>query len=155
MSGTGIAYTVERYRDVVNEIQPLLARHYEEISTNRGFPLLPDWDTYARLDAQGKLNIVTVRDMARDRQLIGYSIFLVVMHLHYQSMKLAQSDIIFIDKPYRRGRTGLGLIDASEQALRALGVNKVCWHVKQNHDWGAILARRGYFGEEINWSKLI
>ena len=147
-----VAFAVERYAGVVGEIKPLLERHYEEISANRQFPLLPDWLAYERLDAQGKLNIVTAR---LDGVLIGYSVFFVVRHVHYQSMTVAQSDIVFIDKPHRQGSTGLKLIAASEKALLAAGVNKVVWHVKTDHDWGAILERRGYSPEETIWTKMI
>jgi hypothetical protein len=155
-----IAFRVERYADVADEIKPLLEKHYREISASKQFPLLPDWASYQRMDAQGKLNIVTARDYQETPRgngdaLIGYSVFFVVKHIHYQSMRVAQADIIFIDKPYRRGSTGLKLIAASERALLEAGVNKVIWHIKTDHDWGAILARRGYSSEEVIWTKTI
>lgn len=144
-------FDVERFADVSEEIKPLLERHYEEISLSKNFPLQPNWALYEKLDSDGKLCIVT----AREEGLAGYAIFLVVPHLHYQTMKIAQNDVVFIDQEHRKGTTGIKLIAYAEHVLEGLGVNKIFWHVKKDHDWGAILARRGYVGEEVNWAKSI
>jgi GNAT superfamily N-acetyltransferase len=153
-----IVFRVERYADVIAEIRPLLERHYEEIAAYKQFPLQPDWATYIALDRQGKLLIVTARqkDM-RDPlgTLIGYAIFLVVHHLHYTTQKLAVNDLLFLDKPYRRGSTGIKLITAAEAALAERGVDKVQWHVKPAHDWGKLLERRGYVPDETIWAKIL
>jgi hypothetical protein len=39
--------------------------------------------------------------------------------------------------------------------LRERGVVKLVWHIKPEHDWSAILARRGYTPVETTYGKLL
>jgi|SRR5580692_3148420 GNAT superfamily N-acetyltransferase len=147
-----IVYAAETYKSVIGEIIPLLERHYEEIALHKEFPLMPDFDKYEHLHDGSKLAIVTARE---DLKLIGYAVFFVVVNAHYQTMTVAANDIIFIDKPYRTGMTGIRLIAESEKHLRMLGVNRITWHVKPTLDWGKILERKGYAAEEVVWAKML
>jgi hypothetical protein len=145
-------FAAEAYATVVDEIKPLLERHYEEIAVHKQFPLQPDWARYEAVARLGKLVIVTAR---HGKNLVGYAVFLVSQHLHYTTQRLAANDVIFIDKPYRLGSAGIRLIAESERILAGAGVNKVMWHVKPLHNWGPILERRGYGTEEIIMAKIL
>jgi hypothetical protein len=147
-----ISFAVERYEAVVDEIKPLLKRHYEEIAIHKQFPLRPDWERYETVARLGKLVIVTARE---GKKLVGYAVFLVSRHLHYTTQRLAANDVIFIDKPYRLGSAGIRLIAESERILAAAGVDKLMWHVKPSHNWAPILERRGYGTEEIIMAKIL
>jgi hypothetical protein len=39
--------------------------------------------------------------------------------------------------------------------LKQIGVTKAVWHIKFDHDWSAILRRRGYVSEDFTVGKIL
>jgi hypothetical protein len=148
----------EKAESVIADIEPLLLKHWEEVALHREqVPLAPDLERYRRADAAGSLVVVSARDHG---MLIGYSVFLLYNHLHYELL-VATNDVLFLDREYRSGTTtGLRLIAESEAALErariARGARqlKTTWHIKPKNDWSPILLRKGYEQEEIILGKL-
>lgn len=148
-----VVHAVERLRDVRGEIEPLLRRHYAEIALHKDrIPLAPDWGRYEVMEAAGGLLICTAR---LDRALIGYAVFFLQHHIHYLHTFVAMNDVLFLDEPHRRGRTGIRLMQFAEEQLRARRVDRVLWHVKRRHDWSAILGRMGYEEDEVIMGKML
>lgn len=136
-----------------DEVQPLLREHYDEIATDKhAIPLDPDKDRYLAMERDGKLVCFTARV---DGALIGYAAFFVMQHLHYKSTKVAINDVLFVSKPWRTSRAGLVLVRESESYLRVIGVKKLVWHIKPEHDWSAILVHGGYALFERSFAKLL
>jgi hypothetical protein len=138
----------------INGVLPLLAMHWEEVALHKEkVQLDPDLDRYREFERSNALRIFTARD---GEILIGYSVFIVQKHLHYNGCLIAANDVLFLHKEYRGGTTaGLRLIKESERMLREDGVMRCIWHIKPKNDWSAILARLGYEQEEIVMGKLL
>lgn len=144
---------VEQYATVIGEIKPLLELHWQEIATDRdAIPLDPNFEQYRAMEAAGNLVILTAREAGA---LIGYSIFFLIRHPHYQSTVFAMNDILFVTPAKRGGRAGLRLIRESERVMRERGASKISWHIKAMHDFSPLLHRIGYATEEIILAKLL
>lgn len=139
-------FAVENVMRVADEIEPLLEQHYEEVALNKDvIKLNPDWPRYFALEERGQCHVFTIRD---DGVLVGYGVFFTSQHAHYVDTKVAANDILFLVKSHRRGSAAIRFIKFCEQALQNMGVGKITFHVKYDHDWSAILHRLGYFDEE-------
>jgi hypothetical protein len=150
-----VTFGVESLHGVKGECEALFADHYEELTLDKhAVKLNPIWDEYAALESIGKLLIFTARD---GEKLVGYSVFFVRRHMHYADLTVAQNDILFLDKEYRFGRTGIRLIQHSEQQIkeRLSGQLKIVWHIKEANDWSAIILRQGYQLEDSIYGKLL
>ena len=141
-------YQRETVAQVLDEIKPLLMKHWEEIAHFKAVPLDPDYDAYLRAEAQGKLRVFTAR---KDGTLVGYSVFFMG-NLHYRSARIATQDILFL-LPECRGFTGYRLIRFSDSELKAEGVEVTYHHVKVAHDFGPLLAHMGYAPVDIIYAR--
>jgi len=130
---------------------PIITRHWREISAWPDIPLSVDVEKYLAVERDGKLRLVTARE---DGVLVGYALFIVSPHGHYQGSLQALQDVFYVD-PSRRGyRLGLKLLKASEALLKAEGVQVVHHHVKCAHPaLGRLLELRGYDWVERIYSK--
>ena len=153
MTKTNIKISETKVAEVKERIQPLIEAHWREIANYQdSVPLSPDWDMYQRLQDKGSLVIIIVEE---DDQMIGYSVFIVVKHLHYTSLLVAQNDVLFLRADRRKAGIGLRLITESEKILKTKNVNKVQWHVKLKHDFSPLLERMGYMKEDIILGRII
>lgn len=138
--------------DLIEELKPLVRRHYEEVALHKTIPLDPDWSRYTLLAKADALLVVGARDQG---QLVGYSVFYISSMMHYKSTNSASSDVIYLAPEHRTGFAGIKLIKASEDALRNKGITKVFWHVKVIKDFRKILYRIGYQDEDLVLSRII
>lgn len=145
-------FQLETVDQCCEDIQPLLAQHWNEVALYRDeIPLAPDFDRYRAMEAAGGLVLLTAR---REGQLIGYSVFFVSQHPHYSTCRIASNDVLFL-RADCRGPLGIRLIRESERVLSDAGVQRIVWHVKPRNDWSSVLERMGYQHEEIIMGKLI
>lgn len=149
-----ITFQVERWADIDREeMDALFQLHWEEIALDRDrIKLSVDYDTYAALDACGRLHIVTVRE---GRRLIGYHCATIGAHLHYKDDLFACSDVYFLLKEYRKGRTGIKMFKFTEESLKRLGVKKIVMNTKLYLDQSRIFEHLGYRETERIWTKYI
>lgn len=148
-----VEFAVEKYEDVIGEIRPLLELHYEEIASFRDkVPLDPDYERYRQAEEMGRLLIIAAR---REGALVGYSIFFLSPHMHYQSTVFAMNDIVFLHPDERSGGTGVRLIKESERIVRERGAALISWHIKPVNDFSPLLERLGYVHHEIIMAKLL
>lgn len=148
-----ISYTKECLCDVINEVEPLLHLHYEELTLNKDIVKLdPDWDRYAAMEHAGGFHVFTAR---LGDKLIGYSAFFLNTHLHYKSLMVAQNDVFYIVENHRCGTAAMRLIRYSEDRLRELGAQKVIYHAKLANNFAPILLRMGYADEEVMCGKML
>lgn len=127
--------------EFVEEINPLVENHYQEIAHFKEIELNPDYSKYIHLYNEGRLKLFTVRDQ-EDGELVGYAIFSVNYNLHYKQSLQALQDVIYI-KPERRG-FGKKFIDFCDSQLKDMGVEAVYHHVKVEHNFGPLLEKLGY-----------
>lgn len=143
----------ETYEDVVDEIRPLLERHWREVAHYADIPLAPNWAAYQQFQAAGILRIYTGREHGR---LIGYSIFTVHKGVHYSTSLEADEDLLFVLPEHRKGsRVGLQLMQFAERQLTAENVQLVKRRTKaaERLNFGALLERMGYEPIDVTYGK--
>jgi GNAT superfamily N-acetyltransferase len=146
-----IQFQREKLRDVKDEVEPLLMRHWHEIALNKDtVPLDPDWDGYFAAEDAGIICAITARD---EGTLVGYMNFVLSRNLHYRSLFVADGDIFWLAPEYRKGMTGLRMIRFAEDLLKTLGVNKIVNKVKLHFDIGVLFERLGYAPIERIYAK--
>lgn len=142
----------ETFTDTVEETLPLLIAHWEEVALRKDVPLEVVWPLYYALEKAGSLQVFTVR---REGEIVGYSWFFVRPHPHYKSVMMASNDVLFLRKDARQGWTGVRLIKFAETSLKAMGVNRIAYHLKYDHDFSRILTRLGYTHDEFVMGKYL
>lgn len=135
------------------DAQKLIEDHWEEIALNKDkIALNPDWDAYQDLELSGKLKIFTARD--KDK-LVGYFVVLVGPNLHYKDHLFAVNDILYLDKEYRKGRTGIKLIKFAERCLKTDGVSVLNINTKVHKPFDILMEHMGFGLVERVYSKYI
>lgn len=154
-----IKFQKESISAVKDEVMPLLLQHWEEIALNKAaVPLDPRWDMYEVLEEKGNFLAVTARC---DNKIIGYAAYFITLNFHYKSLIVGESDIFYLAKPYRKGMTGVRLLQAAENELLSSGVNfivnktKIHFRNENNADVGGLFTHLGYKHIENIYSKLV
>lgn len=136
-----IKFAEEKVTDkLLDEIYPLLERHAEELNVF-SVPLSIDRMAYLMASAIGHLAAYIARD---DGKIAGYVVYWIRTHPHYE-LETAQQDILFLDKEYRRGSTGIKMIKYSEKKLKEdYGVDAVLQHTKIHQPLDKLFEFLGY-----------
>ena len=112
-----LAFQVEAWPAVAEEIKPLIAAHWSEMPFDVSLPLEPDYALYRQLDVLARLHILTAR---ADGELVGYFIAFLGRHPHYD-IRVGSMDIYYLAPKYRRGLNGLRLFEEYERTIRTRG----------------------------------
>ena len=131
---------------LIEEIKPLIAKHYDELGRYKEIPLEPDFDSYLWAEQNGTVRTYTIREHGR---LIGYTIFFVTHSLHHKNTRQALQDLLWLDPSYRRQSIGADFLGWCEGRLRDDGVQTVMQVVRNRATHGAILEATGY--EILEW----
>ena len=134
------------------ELQALAEREYEEVGQKDLERLNIDWARYGELDAAGKLATFIAK---RDGVIVGYAAFIVQTHIHYQDALVAANSAVYVVPEVRAGRVVLKLLRFAELGLKAQGVQKIYYHVKQTKDFGRLLGHLGYQDVERMYAKVV
>jgi hypothetical protein len=129
-------------KEILDEAFPLLKDHWKEIAHYQDILLEPDTDLYLKLVELGLVRLFTVRD--EDKNLFGYSVFMVRPNLHYKSSLQANNDVIYLDPSIRGGMNGYRFIKWCDEELKKEGIQIVTHHVKKAHNFGSMLERLNY-----------
>lgn len=135
----------------------LIGAHWEEVGVHkREMPLAVDWERYANLENQ---KILRLLGAWLDDNLIGYSAFFYLPHLHYQTTALAANDAIFVAKPFRRTSAGSKLILKAEADFpkeSAPGWCRITYHDRAGIELlGPVLRKRGYIATDTTYSLMV
>ncbi len=150
-----LLYAVEAWSACWPEMAVHWEAHWAEVATDKTtIPLVVDHASYTALEASGALHVVTVRDDAQG-ELVGYAIWIIRTHLHYQTTLMAFSDVYYLAPAYRRGSAGMRLFRESEATLRAKGVRKLFTGCKLSLDIGRIFTRLGFTETERLYIKYL
>ena len=141
------------YDEFVVLAVPLFEEHYEEIARNKQImKLKPNYQLYEALNSTGWLFVYVAM---RDDVCIGYSMNIMMHHLHYADLRIAQNDVLFVKKEFRGGRLGLRLLKVTEDHARSEGCKLMLWHAKENTALAELLPKLKYGVQEIMYSKEI
>lgn len=151
INGREFRFAVERYDEVVNDIQPLLPEHWAELAVHKDIPLEPEFHFYSAMDEAGALKIFTVR---YEGALVGYSIFVVrPRHAHY-AIAWAMNDIVWLRPDRRNEGVGTAFVQFWDRHLFDFGVTIVHVNVKVAHPvLMYLLKSRGYATIECGMEK--
>lgn len=141
-------FGVEKFKDIFEEMRPMLAAHYEEIIDQPGINLDPDTDRYELLESNGGLLCFTAREGA---ELIGYALFFIAHSLQSKRSLQALQDCIYI-QPRKRG-FGKLFIARCDHFLREIGVQIVYHHVPVKTDWQSALLIQDYKPVDMIYAK--
>ena len=148
-----ISYQEESFYDVIDEIKPLLEKHWEEIAIYKDkIKLNPNYDQYKVLQDNGMMHIATARD---DEKLVGYFITFIVPNLHYQHIKTASNDILFLAPEYRKTLVGYGMIKFAVQKLSEMDIDIISIHEKKEHSLAPVMKRLKFEHKENTYMKYV
>lgn len=134
-------------------VQALFEQHYKEVALHKDVMQLdPRWNNYYALEEQG---VLLVLGAFADQVLVGYSVSFFAEHLHHQQLLVCHNDLLFVEPSHRRGRLGLRLIHATEEAARQRGSRLILWQAKPSTALDTLLLRRGYGVQDIIYSKAL
>lgn len=136
----------------IKELQCLAEREYEEVGQKDLARLNIDWTRYCELDAAGKLATFVAK---REQAIVGYAVFIVQTHIHYQDALVAANSAVYAAPEVRAGRVVLKLLRYAELGLQAQGVQKIYYHVKRSKDFGRLLDHLGYEDVERLYAKVV
>lgn len=116
---------VESLTAGMTEWSGLHEMHYRELALNQDkVPLAPNFALYKKMDANGLISYVTLRDAGR---LVGYCVTFVMPALHYCTTLMATTDIFYVHPDVRGRHGGIRLFKAVKRELIRRGVK--VWHV--------------------------
>lgn len=142
-----ITYQRESFSSIVEEAQPLVKRHWQEIALfHDKLPLDVNYPLYFARERAGQLEIITARS---NGALIGYIMQICGPGVHFQSVEFSLNDAIWLDPAYREGWVGIKLIIEMEKRLRERGVKVFEFQPKIHFErerggLQKILAHRGF-----------
>jgi GNAT superfamily N-acetyltransferase len=135
----------------IQEAWNLLEMHREELATYKHLMVLkPNLESYQKLEDAGKLIGLGLYD---EDKIVGYSVLILTTALHYSDLIIAQNDLIYIHPDYRKGKWGLKLIYATEEAAREKGIKMILWHGKEKTIFSELMPKLGYIVQDIMFSK--
>lgn len=127
-----ITAQVETWHPFIEEIQPLLPLHYEELALNKDkVPLDPDYSIYDIIDEQGGLLVVSLR---KEGAIVGYFIGILKPHLHYKTCLTLTMDIFWTHPDIRGGLAGVRLFRAVEAEAKRRGAQRLYYGSKLHKD---------------------
>lgn len=142
---------IESFEARLDELQPLLPLHYEELALNQDkVPLSPQYNVYIERERAGGLLFVTLRDAG---ELVGYFIGFIAPGLHYSTCLTCTMDIFFLRKDKRTGSAGIRMFRFVEDELRRRGVQRWFMGSKVKADASALFKRIGAEPVETYYSK--
>lgn len=139
-----LRFAVESFASAYSDpdAKALLQKHWQEIAKAKDlFRLAPDETFYAEADKQGKLLIITARD---GTALVGYFVWIVFKHPHYKDVIMAQEDIHFLLKDYRKGLNGYLLIKNAILLGKQHGIQAFTVREKVSHPHPDLWRRLGF-----------
>lgn len=148
-----VTFQVEKWRDALPEMEPILVKHWREIALGHDkVPLDIARDRYQQLCDCGSLHVVTAR---HNGEMIGYHVAIVSGHLHYLGTLHGITDVYFILPEYRLGFTGIRMFRFVIAEMKKLGVKKLITGTKLHLDIGSVLKRLGFGATEVVYTKYI
>ena len=145
---------VERFSDMLEEIQPLHYMHYEETETEYlDHPYNPNYPSYMEMEKDGRFICFTCRIGLK---MVGYLQYYVFRDQHTQQVYQAREDAFFLHPLVRGKKIAPQFLAYAEDALRALGCHYIGMTSKAPvgaPDIGPFLEKRGYRPVAVYYAK--
>lgn len=137
------------------EMEALVRDYYARTPAHTGIPPYEfNWDVYANLARNHALMVITAREAEwPDTLLLGFGLYILLDHPHHKDLLVAECDSLSV-RPEARGRgIARGIVREAEDALRAIGVDKLIH--RHRHCYGAdpLFPKLGFEAAETVWQK--
>lgn len=144
---------IERFTDILPELQVLFPKHWEELALNRDkVPLDPMYEIYLQRDSLNQVIVVTLRE---EGEIRGYFIGFINPGLHYRSCLTCIMDIFYVDPPHRNRAGGLLIFRALEKECKRRGVQRMFVGSKVHKDASRLFEALKFNKVEVFYSKWI
>lgn len=153
--GTRGGINILRNEQLIVLLHDGLPRLIDEYYAECGFPDRPlavDWERYAVLEHQG---IVKWYGIRQDGALIGMASLCVVKPLHYSLEAGATVDMLFLSKPYRKGKNGDKMLSSLMKFAEKEGARHFTVYERLHATggrFGNMLKRKKFKPTEIGYS---
>lgn len=148
----GVAFNAEPLLDCLEAIKSQHKLQWDELDQSaKGLVLDPDYDRLLEGNALGRYIIFTAR---KDGILVGNCGIWLYESTHTKDL-MASEDTLFLQKEYRKGRTGIKFFQYCEEVLRSLGVVEVSFSVSPNNNVWKVWERLGYSIKTYQMAKVI
>lgn len=142
---------IERFTDILRELQVLFPRHWEELALNRDkVPLDPMYEIYLQRDTLNQVIVVTLREEGYIR---GYFIGFINPGLHYRNCLTCIMDIFYVDPAHRNKMGGLMIFRALEKECKRRGVQRMFVGSKVHKDASKLFEALKFTKVEVFYSK--
>ena len=153
VAGAATTYQWEPFEQLRDDgWDKLLERHWREIAINRDtVPLDPDWEKYEALERLGQWRVFTGR---RDGAIVAYLAWFCHEGLHYRQTTFYESDVFYVDRPFRGGMTGVRLYRESMRGFKRPSIvhARAKLHAEEALRVGKLLERLGFTQVEVLYS---
>lgn len=148
---SGYVIRVERFKDVLPELEPLHAEHWQETEKHRhGIAMNPDYEGMAERERAGRMLQFTVR---KGGELVGNLRVYLKTSMHSQTM-FAEEDTLYLRLAHRGGFLAVALLRYAEDALRAIGVREIRANSKLVNKADVLMRRLGYRAVAMQFVKV-
>jgi GNAT superfamily N-acetyltransferase len=150
-----LKFSVEKWADVLPEIERLFPAHYEELAMDRDrIKLAPNVALYTQGEANGILFLAVARN--EEGEAVGYFVSAVLPHLHYRyAGPMSTADAYFLLPKYRTATAGMKFLMFIEEELRKRGVTKMYISTKLHRDNSKLFEALGYRATDMLFTKVM
>lgn len=142
MTTQSISLEKEQLSSCLEEMKPLFALHWKEVAAYQDkIALDPNYAKYLQME---QMDMVRTFVLRADGKMVGYWVFFITPHPHYQADRFAVNDIVYVDPDYRRVDLTPRCFDAVERQLKAEGVSVITYHMKTYKPFESLLKGLGY-----------
>lgn len=135
------AFSKEPFQ-VVEDNFHLIEEHWNEVVEDSRL-LAPHWEYFREIEKLGQCVCFVVRK-DKDKEVVGYAVWIFQPNLHSRNVRLAFNDAIFLKKDCRAGGLGKSFLEYCDEELEKLGAQMIVWHVKPAVDFSRALIAMGY-----------
>ena len=144
-----VQFAIEPFKKAYADAAPLMILHWNEIARNKGLMTLnPDVERYEAIEQ--KLLLITARS---EGKLVGYFLWIMVNHMHYKHVSVAEEDLHFLLPEFRRGMTGYKFVKAACAAAIDKGAQLLIMREKIGHEHPALMKRLGFNATDISYTR--
>jgi len=133
-------FAIESIQATWGEGEALMQAHHREVGIVPDEDFEPNKEQFFKIERDGNLRLFTIRDQ---EELVGYSVFIIVPHLHYRNEKWAYQDTLYVAPGYR-GLCAYRFMEWVDRQLADMSVKTILRSVTVNKDYSRSLERIGY-----------
>jgi len=148
-----IDFRLIRFSDHLDALDQMLYEHWIEMGRHRDeAPLDPDYICAAQLQDSEHLFTVGAFD---DDEMIGYSVNILTPMLHSRDTLAAQNAVLWLRPEYRKGFTGVRLIQFTEAMAKGMGCRILLLSARPDTVMFELLPKLKYDVHETVYSRVL